>query len=319
MTLDIVTSCNGHIAKIQPLLDSLVVQTVQPDRILILIYTAITKDEQEMFLYTLQRFYPEDFFAKIIVFSHLNSDHQPGKWHGYDRRFITAQAKSTLCFLIDCDNKFQEDMVEQLLWWQTQLTKELHRTVIVSPTIMWRKSGKIQSQWITWFRYRFPKYQFTQMDAQNRQEVKMIGGNSLFGPTSLFQAIGFDERFAYSYEDIDFSYRCFLRGYPIIVLNKVETYHMERTKNYLDKTLLMSSPKAARYRARNRVLFVKKNATQREKIQYLYCWLRIQTVWFFVQIALHAWSPFWKIRKLYRKAVRDGTLKGVDTPILSSR
>jgi GT2 family glycosyltransferase len=35
----------------------------------------------------------------------------------------------------------------------------------------------------------------------------MFSGNSLFGPTKIFQEVLFDERFDFVYEDIDFTYR----------------------------------------------------------------------------------------------------------------
>jgi len=306
MTLDILTSCNGHISKIESLLDCLAMQTVQPDRVLILIYTKITKDEHDMFLYYLQRRYEEDFFAKIITFSHLNSDHVPWQWHWYDRQFLMQRAKSDWSFCIDNDNVFDDTLVESLLWRSVKLEKFLDRGVIVSPTIMRRKSWKVQSQWMRWFRYWMPKYRFAKMDAENRQEVQMIWWNSLLGPTKLMKQVWFDERFAYSYEDIDFSYRCWSQGTPIVVLNKTETYHMERKKNVLEE-LFLGDPKTARYRSRNRVLFVKKNASDFERIQYLWFGLRWQTFWFFVKIALH-WK--WISERVeLRKAVWKWTIE----------
>ena len=66
----------------------------------------------------------------------------------------------------------------------------------------------------------------------------MVGANSLFAPRKIMQGLKFDERFQRNYEDIDFSYRMQLSGYPVIVLNKVEIYHMEDTKDYLQQRFL---------------------------------------------------------------------------------
>jgi hypothetical protein len=78
------------------------------------------------------------------------------------------------------------------------LHHDLHRDVVISPTVMLRKTQNVQSQWITWFRYFFPKYTYKNMWWEQRQEVKMIWANSLLWPTALMQSFGFDEEFAYS-------------------------------------------------------------------------------------------------------------------------
>jgi len=66
----------------------------------------------------------------------------------------------------------------------------------------------------------------------------MIGANTLLWPTALMQSLGFDEQFAHSYEDIDFSYRSYLSWYPIIVINNVETNHMETRMSQLTKRFM---------------------------------------------------------------------------------
>ena len=72
----------------------------------------------------------------------------------------------------------------------------------------------------------------------------------------------------------------------MIVLNKVEIQHMESTKNHL-QTLFLGDPATAYERARNRIWFVKKNASIFQKIQYFSIGLRIQTVWFLWKILVH--------------------------------
>lgn len=311
MTLDVLTACDWHFSKIQPLLESLAKQTTLPDRVVILLYTPITKEEQELFIYYIQRMIGEEFLSLVTILSHLNSDHTPGKFHGYDRKFLLSHAKSEYTLLIDGDNQFDENFIEQLQYRQSRLHHDLYREVIVSPTVMLRKTWNVQSQWITWFWYFFPKYKYNKMGWQQRQEVKMIGANSLLWSTVLFQSIWFDEQFAHCYEDIDFSYRAYLEWYPIIVLNKIETYHMETRLGQLEKRFLWT-PAKAYARAKNRILFVKKTATMRQKIQYFGCGVWIQTVWFLWAILLRG-SFSWKTARIpLWKAIITGTRDGLN-------
>lgn len=306
MLLDILTASDWHFSKIQPLLESIEQQTMLPDRVVILIYTKISKEEQELFVYYMQRHFDEDFFSRITIISHLNSNHEPWRFHGYDRSVLLSHAKSKFSYLIDGDNVFNDDHIAQLFAWYDSIKQDTWSTPIISPTIMWRKSGKVQSQWITWFRYFFPKYQYATMWTENWQQVKMIWANSLLGLTSIFQKIWFDERFAYCYEDIDFTYRLYLWWYPVTVLNKVETYHMESSRWVLWKRFL-DSPVKVRYRSRNRILFVQKNANLFEKIQYFWLWLWIQTIAFFWLISVY-WG---KKRKAMLKNLYEWTKAGL--------
>ena len=62
----------------------------------------------------------------------------------------------------------------------------------------------------------------------------MFSGNSLFGPTKIFQKVLFDEAFDFVYEDLEFTYRMHKSGYPLFVTNELILNHMERDKNILE-------------------------------------------------------------------------------------
>lgn len=134
----------------------------------------------------------------------------------------------------------------------------------------------------------------------------MLWANSLFGPREIFTQFPFDKRFGRCYEDIDFTYRVQQAWIPVIVLNKVEINHMERQKSKLEHYFLWD-PVSAYERSRNRILFVKKVANMRQKIQYFGFGLRAQTCGFFLYILLR-WG---KQRLQLRKAVWKGLIDGV--------
>jgi hypothetical protein len=64
---------------------------------------------------------------------------------------------------------------------------------------------------------------------------------------------------SFVYEDIDCLYRMTKNNIPLIVSKKVQILHMERDKTKLEKSFL-ATPQSSYQKAKNRILFVKKNA-----------------------------------------------------------
>lgn len=306
MLLDILIPTSGQLSKLQPLMASITSQTFVPDRVVFLLHKQVTRDEVDLLRYFLTKELDEEWVERILIISHLNSDYEPGHWRGYDRNYLLSHAKAKFVFMIDHDNQFGPDLFEKMAEWYTILKDEYKKDLVLSPTIMRRDSGNVQSQWITSFSFLLPKYGYHMMGAEQRQAVKMIGANSLWATRELFLQFPFDERFKRSYEDIDFSYRVTKAGYPLIVLNKVEIQHMEANKSFLD-TRLMGNPASAYERARNRIRFVKKNANFPQKLAYFSIWVWWQTLWFFWLVLRFGW----KERVSLWKALWFGTLDGL--------
>jgi hypothetical protein len=59
---------------------------------------------------------------------------------------LLSHAKADLSFFIDGDNLFKEDFLEKMLHRQSRLHHDLHRDVVISPTVMLRKTQNVQSQ-----------------------------------------------------------------------------------------------------------------------------------------------------------------------------
>lgn len=95
----------------------------------------------------------------------------------------------------------------------------------------------------------------------------MYSGNSLLAPAHIFQENLFDEQIDFVYEDLDFTYNIYHKGYPIIVLRDLKIYHMERDKTILEEARV-GNEYAAYRKAKHRVIFVKKYGTFVQKIQF---------------------------------------------------
>lgn len=191
-----------------------------------------------------------------------------------------------------------------------------HDTVLYSPLIGWRDTDRIQSAGIRTYHYRlaWPEPMlggrkaklFTSLCKPFRKEShnknfyypEMIGGNSLFGKTAHFKHLKFDERMPFVYEDIDLTHRWFRTIAPIIVSKTNVIHHMERDKTKLDHSFL-ATPAVAYQKAKNRILFVKNNATLWQKIQFFAVGLRINNIRFTLFILFAAkkkgvLKAFWK-------------------------
>ncbi len=281
-------------------------QTLLPDRVIVLIHKHMPKEEMEVLYYLLRKQLPEHLLERLVFVTDTTSDYEAGHWRGFDRNYLVSCATAEFTFMIDHDNVFGPTLFADMKHWYDKISAELGTDCVLSPTIMRRKTAKVQSQGITSFSYLFPRYVYGRMWGEDWQHVMMVGANSLYGPTALFKQFPFDERFKRCYEDIDLTYRLWLADIPVIVLNKVEINHMETTKTPLQDRFL-GDEATAYERALNRILFVKKHAQRYQKIAYMGCGLWVQTIGFLLFVLW--WGG--KKRIPLRRAIIQGTKDGL--------
>lgn len=307
MLLDVLIPSNWQLSKLQPLLESISAQSLQPDRILILIHKNLKKEEQDTLLYFLQRSVHPGLADKITLITNLTAEYESGHGVGHDRNVLVSHAKAKYIYMIDHDNIFKEHMFQDTASQWMKIKEEWWVEALVSPTILWRKTVTIQSQWITWFRYFLPKYIYGKMELQPWQEVLMVGANSLFGLREVFEQHPFDHRMMCCYEDIDMTRRVSLSWTPVMVLNKVEINHMETKKSRLGE-LFLATRASAYERARNRIWFVKNHATTWQKIQYFWIWLWWQTFWFLLMVLIYGGKERFALMQAVVSGTRDGLI-----------
>jgi GT2 family glycosyltransferase len=270
----------------------------------------MSEDEHGDFLWELKQKLKLRNWEIQLITNISYPDYQPGRGVGYDRNFLLQHTKEDFwqyIYMIDQDNEFEKDHFEKMLEKYQRLQKEQScQSILLSPTVERRKSGKIQSRGILGMYYLFPKYIFNKnYDSHGYSQVQMIGGNSLFGPMQAMQAIGFDEQMKYFCEDIDFSYRWFQSGAKIFVAHDIRIHHMERDQTPLSSRCL-HTPVHAYARAYNRVRFVKKTASFSNKRAYLLCGVWVQTVLFLGLCLLYGWEQKWKLIGAVWRGTRDG-------------
>ena len=258
--------------------------------------------------------------SQILLISHLTHDFSVGKWVSYVRNTGIYHAHGTHCFLLDDDNIFDPLLLQQLY----DRGQEIEISDFVfSPTILYRDTGIIQSQWfhdfIRWMSRPEP-YHGTDLKAKIRRAltdrwfrkpyenllpVCMIGANSLYAPRHVFLQYRFDERMTFVYEDLDLTMRISRSGIPIYILADVYIRHMERIKSSTEASFL--SARHIYEKSKNRILFVCSNAPRRWQLFFRLIGLPWNTLRLTLHILLRGSDKFECLTGLY-KGVRDGLL-----------
>lgn len=251
-------------------------QTLLPQEVTFLIHFRWNKEE---LLNICQKI--DNFLTKIIHNIDLryihsrNSEYIAWWWVWADRQTLVDAMIYDHCFMIDDDNEFDDDFFEKCITEYSFLLSNNCKNILYSPQIMYRKTWRIQSDGIVWYRRWFPKMIFASQKKSihnDSKDVIMIGANSLLSSREVFQNIWFDSFYTHMMEDVDFSYRVYMSGVPIVVSDHIGIYHMEREKTFL-QTKFISSWSQVIGRLLATIHFVRKNGTTRQQVQFFCCGL----------------------------------------------
>jgi len=219
----------------------------------------------------------ENIIFKYIT--NLNSNLNPSSNNAsYLRNFGIEAATGEFIQLMDDDERFPENYLEQSLDLRFQYREELGKDFVLTPTLMYRKTGQIQNQGFVSFNFRFSRPIPQKLGKKERDYIEMYSGNSLLAPARIFKKIKFDEKIDFIYEDLDFTYRIHRAHIPIIVLRDLKIYHMERDKTLLEQARVGFAMQAYK-KAKHRIVFVKKFATRIQKVQFYLLGFRAQPLW----------------------------------------
>ncbi len=300
-----------NIQNIRWLLWSLDLQTFQDFKVIVLIDSKLSKKEfEDIKVQSLQ--WLKNIKDRVNFISNINSDFIPQKWVSYVRNYGIKLADTNFLNLFDDDEILKPDYLQKsfeiyysilnschsegvkrpknLLQKRDSLDPSFHSgwhavtskwqkqskwEFILVPKLMFRQTWQIQNEWFDYYNFWTSRPHSFHFKWEKFAQIQMFSGNSLFGPTKIFQKILFDERFDFVYEDLEFTYRIHKAGYPIFISSELEIYHMERDKTALEHARVWSEFAAYR-KARHRMRFVKKNATKFQKFQFYLLGFRAQ-------------------------------------------
>ncbi len=251
--------------------------------------------------------------GKIRFITNLNSTFIPHYgWFinaSYNRNFWIDIAEWDYIQLMDDDEQFPEDYLERSMNLRFKYRKEIGRDIVLTPTLMYRKTGEIQNQGFSYFSYRLSRPILQKLWEKKRDYIQMYSGNSLLALAETFKENPFDENIDFVYEDLDFTYNIHRAGIPIIVLKDLEIYHMEREKTLLEQARVGHELQAYK-KSKHRIVFVRKYWNRTQRMQFYLLGLRAQPLRLLGKVLRYGkGKDKWKIIRGMRQWFWDGWKK----------
>lgn len=248
---------------------------------------------------------------KYNLVCNLNSDFNPEIWDGasYIRNYWLDLAAWEFINFFDDDVIFENDYLKQSLDYRTSFRNEIWKDLVLTPTLMYRKTGQIQNQWFKRYIFRQSRPQINFLENKKYDFIQLYSWNSLLAPSSLFKQFKFDNDINFVAEDLDFTYTIHNAWYPIVVLADLKIYHMEREKTLLDQARV-GNPVSAYQKWRNRVIFVRKHWNIWQKLIFFFFWLPANNIRLIFKILRYAkWQQKWKLISNFLKWIWAGIFK----------
>lgn len=305
--LTVVIPTRPNIDNIKWIFGSLDVQTFQDFKIILLIDTKLTKEKFRKLQKDSLKWL-KNISSKINFISNINTDFIPQSWVSYVRNYGIRLVDTEFINLFDDDELFDSDYIQKSFDLRNKQYQKIKKDLVLVPTLMFRNTNAIQSQGFDSYNFLTSRPHALRLKpTQKIAQIQMYSGNSLFGPTKIFQEILFDETFDFVYEDLECTYRMHKAWYPLFVSRELILNHMERDKNILEHARVWSMFTAYR-KAKHRVFFIKKNWTLIQKIQFYMLWFRAQPLRLSFKII-----RYWKKRDILSLifALYRGTINGL--------
>lgn len=292
---------------------SLAQQTKQPDALFLVVPAHANTPSFQEYIRSVQ----SSFSCPVTL---LTTSPEYSSSASFARNYGIQHVQTPYVYLLDDDNICDPSFLEQSLQEYETYVWKYQTPVLYAPTVYYRTKERIQSRWIkafhyllwwpepvytrwwkptliSFFRFLFPVPSFFQQFPDYTRAIA-IGGNSLYSQTRIFQDYLFDEAMPFVYEDIDFSFRVTQGHIPLLISHSVGIYHQERDKTLVEQSFLGSAA-VAYEKAKNRILFVRKNGTWYQKVLFFVFWFPVTSVRMSFFILLHTGPDRWKILHSY--------------------
>lgn len=242
-------------------------QTHKNKELILIIDQIFTKESYEDWF--------KDLFASkvhnnIHIFSNLNSNFTHNNVSAM-RNFWAQKAKWEYILFMDDDEDIHADYLTKNMEYRKKLRRIFWKDFVLTPTLMYRHTWKIQNQGFSYFNYWLSRPVLCVLGQREYARIQMYSWNSLFAPAYVFQENKMDERFDFVYEDLAYTQYLHSINYPIIVTKHIKIYHMEKDKTKLEQAWV-GNPMQAYKKAKHRMLFVRKFATWRQLFQFYILW-----------------------------------------------
>ncbi len=322
MDFDVVIPTRGNISNLKRILRCINEQTLKPNSCILIINGSWVsfEDLKSELIADLP-----DEFSKTIMWKQIPHEKNLTDNVSFARNLGRSLVSSEYVYFLDDDNFFDSKFFWRSLEEYDKFSNTCQDKILYSPIIMRRDTDRIQSRGIKAFHFSLwwpepvifggwknivvkifrpffraaPFYKETEYYTR----VAAIWGNSLFAEKNIFESFPFDEDMWFVFEDLDFAYRVTRSGMPLYVSKSNRIYHMEREKTRLEKSFL-ANPKSAFQKAKNRVLFVRKNASFYKKILFICFAFPVTSMMTMFFIILHGRKQRWETLHWYWQGMR---------------
>lgn len=305
--LSVVIPNRGNLVNIKNIVSCLEQQTFQDFEVFFIIDKLFTDETFNQFNEEIKKI-SNKIYDRIHLLTNITSSFNPQKseWWSYVRNFGIQTADTEFMQLFDDDVVFDKHFLEESFSTRQTLRKKIKKDFVLTPTLMYRKTGTIQNQWFKKYNFFLSRPSVNFLWNSQSSEIQMYSWNSLLAPSYIFKQTLFDEQIAWIGEDLDFTYRIYKSGYPLYVFRDIKVYHMERDKTYLEQARV-GNQECAYQKSRNRILFVKKHGSFYQKIIFYGFSLRWNSAWLLGKIWIYApWKEKITLTWSFIKWIRDG-------------
>lgn len=206
------------------------------------------------------------------------------------RNLAIKNCKSKYLLMLDDDNRLYSsrendyNFLDKLFEQHKNIEEIEWEKLILSPTIHWRQTHKIQSAGIDKFNYFLSKVQAMENipDDIEYRPIELVGGNSLFGKIEIFRLAKFDTDIGFVREDLDYI-ASLGDKWVLILMLKTPIYHMERDKTFLEKSFIKDW-NSFKKKIKNRNIFVSKHWDIWDKILFYSFWYWFQILYYLIII-----------------------------------
>lgn len=288
MKISVIIPSRWNVEVFENILRSLNNQTFKDFEVILVIDRLF--DNENSFVFRENQIKSEFKELDMRIFCNVNYD---GEWKQNNASFLRnvwiLSSKWEFINIFDDDIVFEDDYLEESLKYYNDLKNNEWKEILIAPTMIYRKTDVIQSQWFSDFNFFLCRPIAYSLWNNEYEKIRMFSGNSLFGRSEIFKEILFDEAFDFVNEDLDFTYRVSKR-YGIFVLKDLIVNHMERDKTTLENLRIWSAYQAYK-RAKHRILFVRKNWNFWQKLLAYSIWLAWNNLWMTNRILKYGKSP----------------------------
>lgn len=311
MDYSIVIPTNRSSSAIQPLLLSLLQQTLLPRQIVIVYdHPHLTWEIKNEYYNALQDIFSDYPLIQVDIIDMLSTPwFIPWQWASYVRNVWRLSVIYPYMIFVDDDNIFDTSACEDLLSYRCDYP---HAKAIIAPLQWDHASTTIRPSLAIWFQPLLCRPQWLShhhiLATQRYHHLLLASSNCLVWPTMIFQQFPFDESIPFVYEDLILTAQMTQWGISVLCDTKVLIHHYHAHRSKLAE-LYINTTQRAYYKAKHRIILASLITNRLQKLLFYgfglwwhTCYLVICIVWYAPYVEWR-WLLGWIIR-----GTRDGLM-----------